>query len=78
MSDIYTKAGVNIKKGEEVIKKIKNYVASTHTKSVLKNIGSFGGLYDLGDIIKNYKNPVLVQSIDGVGTKLSVAKMIGK
>src|SRR3989338_1104312 len=78
MSDLYIKAGVNIKKGNEVVKRIKRHVASTHTKMVLKNIGSFGGLYDLGDIIKNYKNPVLVQSIDGVGTKLSVAKMIGK
>ena len=78
MSDLSIKAGVNIKKGNEVVKRIKRHVASTHTKMVLKNIGSFGGLYDLADIIKNYKNPVLVQSIDGVGTKLSVAKMMKK
>jgi len=78
MSDLYTKSGVNIKKGNEVVKKIKNHVASTHSKAVLKNIGSFGGLYEFTDIVKNYKNPVLVQSIDGVGTKLSVAKMMKK
>jgi len=78
MSDLYTKSGVNIKKGSEVIKRIKGHVASTHTKAVLKNIGSFGGLFELTDIIKKYKNPVLVQSIDGVGTKLSVAKMMKK
>lgn len=78
MADLYTKSGVNIKKGGEVVKRIKSHVAKTHTKAVLKNIGSFGGLYDLGDIIKKYKNPVLVQSIDGVGTKLSVAKLMKK
>ncbi len=78
MSDLYTKSGVNIKKGNEVVKRIKSHVKSTHTKAVLKNIGGFGGLFNLGDIIKNYKNPVLVQSIDGVGTKLTVAKMMNK
>ena len=78
MSDLYTKAGVNIKKGNEVVKRIKKHVASTHTKMVLKNIGSFGGLFELTDIIKKYKNPVLVQSIDGVGTKLAIARMAGK
>jgi len=76
MSDLYTKAGVNIKKGNEVVKRIKKHVASTHTKEVLKNIGSFGGLFELTDIVKKYKNPVLVQSIDGVGTKLSIARMM--
>ncbi|MBP6060770.1 MAG: phosphoribosylformylglycinamidine cyclo-ligase [Candidatus Pacebacteria bacterium] len=78
MSDLYKKAGVNIEKGNEVIKRIKGHVASTHTKAVLKNIGSFGGLFELTDIVKKYKKPVLVQSIDGVGTKLSVAKMMNK
>lgn len=78
MSKLYTKSGVNIKKGSEVVKRIKSHVASTHTKAVLKNIGSFGGLYDLSNILKKYKNPVLVQSIDGVGTKLSIAKMMKK
>ena len=78
MSNLYTKSGVNIKKGGEVVKRIKSYVASTHTKAVLQNIGGFGGLYDLKKIIKNYRNPVLVQSIDGVGTKLSIAKMMKK
>src|SRR3989344_3349056 len=76
MSDLYTKAGVNIRKGNEVVKRIKKHVASTHTKEVLKNIGSFGGLFELTDIVKKYKNPVLVQSIDGVGTKLSIARMM--
>jgi len=78
MSDLYTQAGVNIEAGNEVVRRIKSDVAGTHTSAVLTGIGSFGALYDLSDIIKNYKHPVLVQSIDGVGTKLSVAKMMNK
>jgi phosphoribosylformylglycinamidine cyclo-ligase len=78
MSDLYAKAGVNIDAGNETVRRIKDLVASTHTKAVLTGIGSFGGLYDIGEILKSYKNPVLVQSIDGVGTKLSVARMMNK
>ena len=78
MSDIYAQAGVNIQAGNEVVKRIKNSVASTHTNAVLTGIGHFGGLYDLSEIIKNYKHPILVQSIDGVGTKLLVARMTNK
>jgi len=78
MLDLYKKAGVNIDAGNEVVHRIKKDVASTHTNAVLTNIGSFGGLYDIGEVLKRYKNPVLVQSIDGVGTKLSVARMMNK
>jgi len=78
MSDQYSKSGVNISAGSEVVRRIKKNVASTHTKSVLTGIGSFGGLFDLSRILKKYRHPVLVQSIDGVGTKLSVAKMMQK
>jgi phosphoribosylformylglycinamidine cyclo-ligase len=78
MSDLYTQAGVNIEAGNEVVRRIKESVTSTHTDAVLTNIGHFGGLYDLGEITKNYKHPILVQSIDGVGTKLLVAKMANK
>ncbi len=78
MSDLYKEAGVDIDVGNEVVRRIKKDVASTHTKAVLTGIGSFGGLYDIGEVLKSYKNPVLVQSIDGVGTKLSVARMMNK
>ncbi len=78
MADLYTQAGVDIEAGNETVRRIKADVASTHTSAVLTGIGSFGGLYDFSEIIKNYKNPVLVQSIDGVGTKLSVARMMNK
>lgn len=78
MSDLYTQSGVNIDAGNEVVRRIKDSVTSTHTKEVVTGIGHFGGLYDLGEILKSYKNPILVQSIDGVGTKLLVARMMNK
>ncbi len=78
MSDAYAQSGVDIKKGNLVVEKIKSHVKSTHTNAVLTNIGSFGGLYDMSEILKSYKHPVLVQSIDGVGTKLSVARIMNK
>ncbi len=78
MSDLYKQAGVDIEAGNEVVRRIKEDVASTHTPAVLTNIGHFGGLYDLSEIAKNYQHPILVQSIDGVGTKLIVAKMANK
>ncbi len=78
MSDLYTQSGVDIEAGNEAVRMMKGDVAKTHTSAVITGIGSFGGLYDLKQIINEYKNPVLVQSIDGVGTKLSVARMMGK
>jgi phosphoribosylformylglycinamidine cyclo-ligase len=72
----YKKAGVDINKGEKAVGKIKDLVTSTFTPGVLQEIGGFGGLYE-PDIIK-YKNPVLVASTDGVGTKLKVAVLAGK
>ena len=73
--DAYSQSGVNIEAGNEVVRQIKDIVKATHTPNVLAGIGSFGALYDISDIAKSYKNPVLVQSVDGVGTKLMVAKM---
>ncbi|MFA6050192.1 MAG: phosphoribosylformylglycinamidine cyclo-ligase [Candidatus Paceibacterota bacterium] len=77
MSTAYTQAGVDIEAGDEVVRRIKDKVKETHTKSVLTGIGSFGALYDLKEIFQKYEEPVLVQSIDGVGTKLIVARMMG-
>ncbi|MES2930919.1 MAG: phosphoribosylformylglycinamidine cyclo-ligase [Patescibacteria group bacterium] len=78
MSDLYAQSGVNIDAGNESVSRIKAHVTTTHTSAVLTGIGSFGALYDIGDVLKSYSHPVLVQSIDGVGTKLSVARMMGK
>lgn len=74
----YKSAGVDIHAGNEVVKRIKKSVESTFSKNVLTSIGSFGSLYDLKSIVNEYTHPVLVQSIDGVGTKMMVARMMQK
>jgi len=74
----YKSAGVNIDAGNEAINRIKDGVKSTFTSNVLTGIGSFGSLYDLKPILDNYDNPVMVQSIDGVGTKTIIARKLEK
>ena len=74
----YKSAGVDIKAGNEAVKLIKNKVKSTHTKEVLTGIGSFGSLYSIKEILSEYVNPVMVQSIDGVGTKTIIARKMKK
>ena len=71
----YKDSGVDIDAGNESIKRVRKNIHSTFNSSVLTGIGTFGAMYDLSDIIKTYKKPVLVQSIDSVGTKLVVANM---
>ena len=74
----YKSAGVDIDAGNEAVKRIKKGVRSTFTTNVLTGLGSFGSLYDLKSILDDYENPVLVQSIDGVGTKTIIARKLGK
>lgn len=74
----YKSAGVDIDAGMESLRRIKEVVKSTHDKNVLTGLGSFGSLFDLSPILKDYDEPVLVQSVDGVGTKLMVAAMAGR
>ena len=74
----YEDAGVNIEAGNKAVDKMKEHVKKTFTQDVLTGLGSFGSLYSLKEIINNYDNPVLVQSIDGVGTKTKVAVMCNK
>ncbi|MEE9430424.1 MAG: phosphoribosylformylglycinamidine cyclo-ligase [Melioribacteraceae bacterium] len=71
MSNNYKKSGVNLEAGNATVDKIKSVVKSTFNKNVLTGIGHFGALYELD--LKGYTNPVLVSSVDGVGTKLKVA-----
>jgi len=78
MSDAYAQAGVNIEAGNETVRRIKDKVKKTFSSHVLTGIGSFGALYDIKSALEPYHHPVLVQSIDGVGTKLSVARMMAK
>jgi phosphoribosylformylglycinamidine cyclo-ligase len=69
----YKDAGVDIKKADEAIEMSKKEISSTFSKDVLSSIGGFGSMYSLKDVFNNFQDPVLVQSIDGVGTKMSVA-----
>ena len=75
-SSRYAEAGVDIDKGNEFVHRIKNIVAETHGRGVLNDIGGFSGLFAIGNA--GYEDPVLIASTDGVGTKLTVAKLCGK
>lgn len=74
----YKTAGVDIEAGNEAVRRIKKAVESTFSPSVLTPIGSFGAMFDLKPLMQTYTHPVLVQSIDGVGTKMMVAKLMQK
>lgn len=72
----YKDAGVDISGGDRAKKAIGKLVKSTYNKSVLSEIGAFGGLFSAR--FPGYKNPVLISSADGVGTKLKIAFMMDK
>lgn len=69
----YKTAGVNLEAGDKTVDLIKELAKSTFNKNVLTGIGHFGAFYELN--LQGYKNPVLVSSVDGVGTKLKIAIM---
>jgi phosphoribosylformylglycinamidine cyclo-ligase len=70
----YTQAGVDIEAAARAKKLISQHARSTYGPQVLSGVGFFGGLFEF----KGYKNPVLVSSVDGVGTKLKLASALGK
>ncbi len=72
----YKKAGVDIAKANRFVSEIKGLTQKTLTKAVLNRPGSFGALFGLD--LKGIKDPVLVSSTDGVGTKLLVANLAAK
>lgn len=74
MSDLYAQAGVDIVAGDRAVDLIRNAVRSTQGPQVLGAVGAFAGLYALS----GYREPVLVASTDGVGTKLKVAIELGR
>jgi len=67
----YARAGVDIDLGNKVKATLPQLLASTHRPEVLGKVGGFGGLFALD--VKRYREPVLVSSVDGVGTKLKIA-----
>src|SRR6187431_374601 len=71
----YKDSGVDIDAGNEVVQRIRALAKRTFTPGVLSDIGSFGGLFALSP--SAVREPVLVASADGVGTKLRVAFMTG-
>jgi phosphoribosylformylglycinamidine cyclo-ligase len=72
--DAYTRAGVDIKAADKAKELIKRLARSTSRPEVLTDIGLFGGMFQL----KGYTEPVLVSSVDGVGTKLKIASFLNK
>lgn len=73
----YRSAGVNIEAGNEIVRQIKQSVQNTFNPHVLGGLGGFSALYDLQAIMREYQEPVLVQSVDGVGTKTMIASLMG-
>ncbi|MGF1470332.1 MAG: AIR synthase related protein, partial [Rubrobacteraceae bacterium] len=69
----YEAAGVSIERGESAVALMKSAVEATHGPETLASSGSFAGLYALS----GYTEPVLASTIDGVGTKVMVAREVG-
>ncbi|MBU4348970.1 phosphoribosylformylglycinamidine cyclo-ligase [bacterium] len=76
MTKSYKDAGVDISLADNIVKKIKPLISKTSIPGVLSGIGGFGGLFSLAG--QKYKEPVLVSSTDGVGTKLKIAFALNK
>jgi phosphoribosylformylglycinamidine cyclo-ligase len=76
MGETYESSGVSIDAGERAVEAIKAKVRSTFRREVIGDIGGFGGLFALDK--GRYRNPVLVASTDGVGTKALIAQATGR
>jgi phosphoribosylformylglycinamidine cyclo-ligase len=76
VGETYEGAGVSIDAGERAVERIKEKVKKTYRREVIGDIGGFGGLFALDK--SRYRNPVLVASTDGVGTKALVAQATGR
>lgn len=72
----YREAGVDIDAGEELVRRIKPIVRQTFSPNVLADIGAFGAFFEPD--FSGYRQPVLVSSVDGVGTKLKVAFLMNR
>ncbi len=73
--DRYRAAGVDVAAGERAVGLMRDHVASTHRPEVIGGLGGFGGAIG---IPAGYREPLLVASTDGVGTKTAIAAMLGR
>ncbi len=73
----YSRAGVDIAAGERAVEMIKEHVRSTFRPEVIGDIGGFGGLFAI-EGVRRMREPILVSSTDGVGTKSLVARLTGR
>jgi phosphoribosylformylglycinamidine cyclo-ligase len=73
----YAKAGVDTEAGDLAVELMKRSVAATHNDLVFGGLGGFAGMMDVS-FIKNYQQPLLATSTDGVGTKVAIAQAIDK
>jgi phosphoribosylformylglycinamidine cyclo-ligase len=72
----YSDAGVDIEAGNKAVESIREEVSSTYRPEVLSELGGFGALFS--GKLEGYADPVLVSSVDGVGTKIKVAQMLDR
>lgn len=77
MSDAYRQAGVDTEAGQDFVRLIKPAVATTFSPEVMGGLGGFAALFD-ASLLKRYDSPVLVSSTDGVGTKLTLARLFDR
>ncbi len=70
----YAQAGVDVDAAARLVDRIKHLAKATHRPEVLAGVGPFGGLFRLS----GYRDPVLVASADGVGTKLKLASLLSR
>ena len=71
--EAYAAAGVDIEAADKAKEIVRRYARLTFHSKVLSDIGYFGGLFQLD----GFRKPVLVASVDGVGTKLKIASSMG-
>jgi phosphoribosylformylglycinamidine cyclo-ligase len=77
MNDAYAAAGVDTHAGDLAVELMKRAVSATHNDKVFGGLGGFAGMMDVS-FIKNYQQPLLATSTDGVGTKVAIAQIIDK
>ncbi|MDR2063980.1 MAG: phosphoribosylformylglycinamidine cyclo-ligase [Candidatus Nomurabacteria bacterium] len=77
-SKAYAEAGVNTAEGERAVRLIKDLVDSTKIAGSVGSIGGFSGMFDISGYLNEFSEPLLLQSSDGVGTKMEIARLMGK